>query len=354
MRSPGHRGPRLNAALDLERPHLRVQRLLLADWLAQAGLRREQLGGLGYGVPLHDDLLAPAGFGTRVLHGLPRVDAWGSDAEVRSGRLGRVRWRDDGHWMLGALEVDESDSATSLETLTQQAYAELFAVLDQAGRPQLLRVWNYLPDIHGDAGGLERYRAFNTGRQRAFLAAGRTVLDGAPAACALGTRGGPLCLRFLAGRTPAVAVENPRQVSAYRYPSDYGPTSPTFSRAALVDAGDGRLLLLISGTASIVGHASLHVGDVRAQVQETLANLRAVIEAARQRSTAPFALDQLACTVYVRRADDLDAVRSTFEAGCGAGSEAVRQAIYLEADICRAELLVEIEAHAIATGEVRA
>lgn len=344
----------MNAAVDLERPHLRVQRLPLTDWLAQAALRRKQLGGLGLGVPLHDDLLAPAGFGTRVLHGVPSVDAWGSDAELHSGRLGRVRWRDDGHWMLGALEVDESDSAAGLEALAEQAYAELFAALDHAGRPPLLRVWNYLPDIHGDAGGLERYRAFNTGRARAFAAAGRCVLDGSPAACALGTHGGPLCLRFLAGRTRAVALENPRQVPAYRYPSDYGPTSPTFSRAVLADAGDGRLLLLISGTASIVGHASLHADDVRAQVEETLANLHAVIDAARARGTAAFALEDLVCTVYVRQASDLDTVRRAFEAGCGAASPAARQAVYLEADICRSELRVEIEAHAIAPGEVRA
>jgi hypothetical protein len=58
-------------------------------------------------------------------------------------------------------------------------------------------------------------------------------------------------------------------VSAYDYPRQYGPAAPSFSRAALTPDP----LLLISGTASIVGHASVHLGDVTAQLEETLANL---------------------------------------------------------------------------------
>ena len=46
-------------------------------------------------------------------------------------------------------------------------------------------------------------------------------------------------------------VENPRQVSAYRYPREYGPQSPTFARALLPPSP--RVPLLLSGTASIDG-----------------------------------------------------------------------------------------------------
>jgi len=48
---------------------------------------------------------------------------------------------------------------------------------------------------------------------------------------------------------------------------------------------------------------------------------------------------------YVRRPEDFDAVRSEFERVVGASSRAAREALYLHADICRAGLLVEIEAH---------
>jgi chorismate lyase / 3-hydroxybenzoate synthase len=58
----------------------------------------------------------------------------------------------------------------------------------------------------------------------------------------------------------------------------------------------------------------------------------------------------MTCTVYVRHAADVDEVRRGFEAAVGADSHSARQALYLQADICRSDLLVEIEAHATATG----
>src|SRR4029450_6281948 len=90
----------------------------------------------------------------------------------------------------------------------------------------------------------------------------------------------------LAGRTPPIAIENPRQVSAYRYPSQYGPQAPTFSRGALYLRGT-HALLTISGTASIVGYETLHVGDVVAQVDESLRNLDAVVDAANAAAGQP-------------------------------------------------------------------
>ena len=185
----------------------------------------------------------------------------------------------------------------------------------------------------------------SAGRQQAFTKAGRSAFDGAPAACALGTAAGPLRVYFLAGTKPPFAIENPRQVSAYRYPDRYGPRSPTFSRAALIDAGDGRQALFISGTASIIGHETVHVGDVRRQTEESLVNIGAVLGAAAAGAGGPIDVQGLTCTVYLRHAADLPVVREVFERHVGADSRAARDAVYLRADICRADLLVEIEAH---------
>jgi enamine deaminase RidA (YjgF/YER057c/UK114 family) len=156
---------------------------------------------------------------------------------------------------------------------------------------------------------------------------------------------------FLAGREPPLAIENPRQVSAYRYPDIYGLRSPTFSRAALVDVEGGRNALFISGTASIVGHQSMHVGDVRRQTEESLANIAAVLDATAARAdrgAAAFSASDLICTLYLREPADLPVVREVFEQTVGPDSPAARGAIYLHADICRADLLVEIEAHGFA------
>lgn len=284
----------------------------------------------------------------------PTLDAWVTDRDVLSRRHGLVRYTSDGHWLHGVAHVDERAVEGGLQAATQQAYADLFTVLSSSPCPHLMRVWNYFADINDASGGLERYRQFNIGRQQAFIDAGRSAFDGAPAACTLGTRGGPLSVYFLAGRNVPRAIENPRQVSAYRYPDRYGPRSPSFSRAVRVEAGAGRQVLFISGTASIVGHATVHAGDVRRQTLECLTNIDAVLDEARRDARSSFAASDLNYTINLRHRADAPLIRELFEAHVGGGGAAARDAVYLLADICRADLLVEIEAHGFAPVEDRA
>jgi hypothetical protein len=300
----------------------------------QASLGGRRVGA-GAGA-LRAALLAPEGAAV--------FDAWIGRAPTEERRHGCVRYATDGDWLHGIAEID--DRAVGLQPAAHRAYAELFEVLAANGCSHLLRLWNYLADINLAAGGSERYRQFNAGRQQAFIEARRSAFEGAPAASALGVRDGALRVYFLAGRCAPLAIENPRQVSAYRYPDAYGPRSPTFSRAALAEVGGGRQALFISGTASIVGHTTVHIGDVHRQTEETLLNIAAVRQVAAERAGAEIALGELVCTVYLRRAADLAVVREVFERAVGAASPAARDCIYLQADICRAELLVEIEAHA--------
>jgi chorismate lyase/3-hydroxybenzoate synthase len=285
-----------------------------------------------------------------------RIESLTSDGRYTApmpqhGQLGRVQWGCDDHWLFGDVHIAAAAASGDLTDLSRQVYADIFATLAQTSMPHLVRLWNYLPDINLAQAGLERYRQFNLGRQQAFLDAGRDAFAGAPAACALGTHGGPFSVRFLAGRSPVLPLENPRQVPAWRYPTEFGPRSPSFSRAVLVASGNSRLTLFISGTASIIGHASVHPGDVLAQTDECLRNLQAMVDTANAQGTACFQLDSLACTVYVRQAEQIPQVRQRIEAWVGATSVTARQARFVAADICRAELLVEIEAHATAEGQ---
>lgn len=243
----------------------------------------------------------------------------------------------------GVLELDES---AGLAAGTQHAYARLFDLLEQSRTPHLWRVWQYLPAINATDPdtGLERYRLFNQGRADAFADAGRDVSESAPAACALGSADGTAGrLIFLAARTPPHPVENPRQISAYHYPREYGPKSPIFARAA-VASGHDHDWLFISGTASITGHASRHVGDIGAQTDETLANLETVrreANDARPDRASPFEFGQLALLrVYLRHPSDLAPVRERVMTWLNGPAEV----LFLQADICRSDLLVEIEA----------
>ncbi|MEO8118871.1 MAG: Rid family hydrolase [Rhodoferax sp.] len=274
-------------------------------------------------------------------------DVWFSDSALSSGQCGDVHYRHDGNTLFGVVELAETEGSpdspsTPLQHTTEQAYRQIFAVLEAQGYPFLFRLWNYMADINGHSHGLERYRQFNLGRQDAFLACRRDVVGNVPAACALGSAGGPLTIAFMAGRQAPVALENPRQISAYNYPQSYGPRSPTFSRAGLVRLGSEEVLL-ISGTASIVGHGTLHAGDVQAQTRETLTNLDAIIQVAnREASHALFSLTHLFYRVYVRHSADVAAIQDVMRQRIGASFNAV----FLQADVCRQDLLVEIEASA--------
>jgi chorismate lyase / 3-hydroxybenzoate synthase len=205
----------------------------------------------------------------------------------------------------------------------------------------LIRIWNYLPDINAQAGDDERYRHFNSARQMAFRKSGRATLGTVPAACALGSpTGSPISIYFLAARRPAKMIENPRQTSAYYYPPKFGKHSPIFSRACVWGESGGSNLF-ISGTASIVGHETIHPGDVVAQTRETMINIGALLdEANRVVGAARYSLEGLQLKVYVRKPSDLAAIEATLAQLLKPAADIV----YLQADACREDLLVEIEA----------
>lgn len=268
-------------------------------------------------------------------------ECWRSTAPLRTGTHASIRYSHSDAFLFGSLQLresDPSDGRTGLEHATERAYREICATLDATGFGHLLRVWNYLPGINLETHGSERYRQFNSARQQALLACGRDVRGNVPAASALGSGGGPLSIYFLAGRTAPAFIENPRQMSAYHYPEQYGPRAPSFSRAALVRHRGATLF--ISGTSSILGHRSLHEGDPAAQTRETLANIEALLEEASRLQAGTFRLDSLTYKVYVRDPADFQTIGSQFDAIVG--SQARR--IYLKADVCRRDLSVEIEA----------
>ncbi len=275
-------------------------------------------------------------------------EVWHGNGQLTQGQCGAIHYRHDDSVLFGVIALPETmyeagTDKTPLQQATESAYRQVFALLDTLRYPFPFRFWNYIADINTHSFGLERYRQFNLGRQDAFLAHGRDVVGNVPAACALGSAHGPLTIAFLAGRTAPLCIENPRQTSAYRYPQEYGPRSPTFSRASLVHLGQDQVLL-ISGTASVVGHTTLHPADVVAQTRETVANIKAVLaEANRLTSRHEFDLASLNYKVYVRHPADLAQIRTELEHCVGGATRAV----YLQADVCRQDLLLEIEATAV-------
>src|ERR1035437_346323 len=218
-------------------------------------------------------------------------EVWHGSGQLTRGQCGAIHYRHDDGVLFGVIVLSEAmfeagADKTPLQQATESAYRQIFALLDTLRYPYLFRLWNYIADINSHSFGLERYRQFSLGRQDAFLAHGRNVVGNAPAACALGSAQGPLSIAFLAGRVVPLSIENPRQISACQYPQQYGPRRPTVCRGSLVQLRQNEVLF-VSGTASIVGHSTLHPADVVAQTRETMTNIEAVLAAANRLASQP-------------------------------------------------------------------
>ena len=210
-----------------------------------------------------------------------------------------------------------------------------------------VRLWNHIPGIHDPMGeGQDRYMVFNAGRFDALSEwFGKESFDTRIAtASGVGHDGQNLVLHCLAAVRPGRAVDNPRQIAPYRYSRKYGPLPPCFARATVVKRPSGARLALVGGTASIVGEESVHRGDLERQTDETLTNLAVLLRAAGAPEEAS---EDRAATlsgfrdvrVYYpdpRRLNELRALLGNAFPGAGPVE-------WVRADLCRAELLVEIE-----------
>ncbi|MGB0132989.1 pteridine-dependent deoxygenase [Dokdonella sp.] len=305
----------------------------LADLLAEPDV----LAVIGFG-PSSEDSKDP-----RFLHigleqaGSNRYEVWRGVGPVRSGIEGNARWSSDDTYLFFAIEIDE-DTVGGIDAAGELAYAEVCSLLEQrrfedGTRPHILRLWNYMDAINEGEGDDERYRHFCSGRARGITPATR---NGYSAATAIGRRDGVRVLQVygLAARESGIAVENPRQVSAWSYPRQYGPVAPTFARATRTPADQ----LLVSGTAAVVGHASVHADDTFAQLEETLLNLESLLDAAGS-GIANRGLAATLLKVYLRDPAEAKALEQHMHARC----PKLIDSIILFGDICRSDLRIEID-----------
>ena len=248
-----------------------------------------------------------------------RVEVWRCDGPIKTGNWDRLRFAQGERLTMGHVAVDLRRSA-SMREASRQAYEIVQSYLQQSPHPWPLKIWNYIPGINEGSGDEERYRQFCLGRADAVLI-DPGDLPPLPAATAIGTQPDEPALQvyFLAGALPGLNVENPRQVSAWRYPRQS----------------------LISGTASVIGHQTHHENQVTDQLRESVRNVRSLLnEGHRLMGDARAQLDGNGILkVYIRDPADYERIRATLEAEAPADIPR----IYLQGDICRENLLTEID-----------
>jgi enamine deaminase RidA (YjgF/YER057c/UK114 family) len=228
---------------------------------------------------------------------------------------------------------------------------------------QIIRTWLYLGDIVGPEGETQRYKELNRARSDFYrdLRFGNSHVPPGlnrpvfPASTGIGTGGRQVMMSSIAMATDRrdvllVPLENPLQVSAFDYGQYYSPKSPKFARAMAVVAGR-YATILVSGTASITASETQHPDDMEGQTWQTLDNIAALIsEENLCRHGLPgfgATLDELALVrVYVKRQEDYAMAREVCNIRLGE-----LPSIYAIADVCRSDLLVEIEGLAFSRRE---
>jgi enamine deaminase RidA (YjgF/YER057c/UK114 family) len=347
---------RLDRALGdarLTRRHVVAQTMFLRHAMNEELCRRIVADHFGAGAPVTTVVLQPPCSGAAV-----SLEVWATEAAVcREGPDTLSLTADGIKWVLAGNIV--ADGA-AVHGQTRAGFEEMSRRLERAGAgvADVIRAWLYLGEITGLENDVERYRILNRSRAEYFSGVSfrRTQparqAQGYPASTGIGATGKSLRMACLALETRredvrAIALENPRQVSAYHYDPTYGAHAPTFSRAVALPVG-GQLLVLVSGTASISDSKSMHVGDPRAQTNLTLDNIEALISSANLAAHGapranPTLRSLVSARVYVKRPEDYEVCRRV----CEQRMPEVPLS-YVIADVCRPDLLVEVEGLALA------
>jgi hypothetical protein len=238
----------------------------------------------------------------------------------------------------------------------EKAFDLMYSMLEneQMSMNNLVRQWNYIGNILAIKDGFQNYQVFNEVRNE-YYSRYRTT-HGFPAATGVGMKQGGVILDFCAlsgGNSEIIKpVENPNQVNAYDYDQEVLKGSinngrsvkhpPQFERALLIEGNQGHHLH-VSGTASIIGQETIGIEDVEKQTIVTIDNIRKLTDPgristllnSRENYREKFSL----LRVYIKKEGEFRIVKRICEKHFpGVPS------VFIKADICRDDLLMEIEA----------
>jgi enamine deaminase RidA (YjgF/YER057c/UK114 family) len=221
----------------------------------------------------------------------------------------------------------------------------------------IVRQWNYVENIlsvqdeHGHF--TQHYQILNDVRSRYYAEAG--FVNGFPAATGIGVNAGGIILEIYAvGAIKSIEIhplKNPLQIDAYNYSErvlvgdatsgQQRKTTPKFERAKYIGI-NSEANVYISGTASIHNELTIGLEDPVKQTQVTLENIAGLISTENLQLTGVKNLDSdpvyLFIRVYIKHPDYLENVRKI----CARRFPSI-PVHYLIADVCRDNLLVEIE-----------
>ena len=242
----------------------------------------------------------------------------------------------------------------SITQASERAFKSAIEILGQEGLSldNIIRQWNYIENIaivEDVENAPQNYQDFNDVRAH-YYAQGNFEF-GYPAATGIGQNTGGVIIGFIAlsksDRISISPIMNPGQVDAHKYSevvlegSSLEKCTPKFERAKLVTIGSNSYVY-VSGTASILGEKTMHAGDVEKQTLTTIENIKRLFSKENQDKLGlKFEVSEIQFShlrVYVKKMEDIPAVEKICDAELNCKSS-----LFLESDVCREDLLVEIE-----------
>lgn len=255
--------------------------------------------------------------------------------------------RKDGYIILESDSIKEFLISESSDNLTESIYNQslgcfnkIQAIFDneRISFSDVVRQWNYIEEIVKIENGHQHYQDFND--VRTIFYSNQQWANGYPAATGIGTQAGGIIIDLNAvvvkdSSVKIKPIDNDLQIAAHRYSKDLllgnkiYKTTPKFERAKSIEADTS--IVYISGTAAIRGEESLKGVGISEQTKITMENIENLIS-----GNEDIKLKML--RVYLKYKDDLRLAQefmSDYYKGIPTS--------YLLADVCREELIVEIE-----------
>jgi len=240
----------------------------------------------------------------------------------------------------------------SVEQQATVAFRKIESILSTENIPiqNIVRQWNYIGRITEMTDHIQNYQAFNDARAHFYE---KTFWKhGYPAATGIGMCCNGVVVSLIAvassPSTQIIPIDNPLQIPAFAYSVDQligesktPKLTPKFERAKVVQTESGTICF-VSGTAAIRGEKSMAEVDAAQQTQQTIENIERLISTEnlnRQDVACKSGLNITNLRVYLKYWEDIEAIRQVVDKHWKG-----RPAVYLQADICRKELLLEIEA----------
>jgi enamine deaminase RidA (YjgF/YER057c/UK114 family) len=240
----------------------------------------------------------------------------------------------------------------SIRIKSERSFLQISEALQESGLKfsNIIRQWNYISDIVGEESeeGIVRqnYQEFNEVRGEWYRK--NELKSDFPAATGIGTLGDGVRLEIIAGYwddTMPLSLKNPVQKDAHQYSEDQligsiKKSTPLFERGKLVFS-QGRGHIWVSGTAAIRGEISVK-DDTLGQTKITCENIDQLIQNDNLVAAGLPKENYMTKASYIRayvkyHSDGLVVQQFLNNHYPGAVVHV------LEGDVCRSELLVEIE-----------